>query len=162
LAGRARALAAALALSAALALVAAGCGAEEHKSSGRPQPATRVSVAITDHEVSVQPPRIAIGPEPTQLIPQNRGNSQPQIRSNAPLSVVVVAANLTASDTELILRGPSDATLDELFANANGRLPTELKTGVYTLSAKGLPDATPGRLVVGPYRTSSQNDVLQP
>ena len=37
-----------------------------------------------------------------------------------------------------------------------------LPTGVYEVSAENLPGAEPGRLVVGPYRSSSENDVLLP
>lgn len=163
--GRVRALigcVAGLALSAALVLTAAGCGAEERENTGRPQVSTRVSVAISENEVSVQPRRIAIGPEPSQQIPQNQAEVQPETRGNTPLSVVLVAANLTDSDTKLVLRGPSNASLDELFAHTNGRLEADLETGIYTVSAPGLPNAAAGRLVVGPYRTSSQNDVLLP
>lgn len=146
-----------------LALAAAGCGVEEHENAGRPQVPTRVSVAVTDNGVSVQPQRIAIGPEPTQQIPQNQNVSQPPVRSNAPLNVEIVAANLTDTDTELLVRGSGkDATLTKLVANGNGSLLTKLPTGVYSVTASGLPDATAGKLVVGPYRTSSQNDVLLP
>lgn len=157
--GRAKATVACLAV---LALAAAGCGVEEHENAGRPQAPTRVSVAVTDGGVSVQPRRIAIGPEPTQQIPQNYHAEQPPVRSNAPLTVEFVAANLTDTDTELLVRGPKDATLTKLVANGNGSLLADLPTGVYSVTASDLPDATAGQLVVGSYRTSSQNDVLLP
>jgi len=34
--------------------------------------------------------------------------------------------------------------------------------GIYTVSAADVPSAKPAKLVVGPVRTSSQNDVLLP
>ena len=159
-----RAIAAALACAvAALALAGAGCGAEEHVNDPRPQPPTRVSVAISDDAVTVQPPRIAIGPEPTQQIPQNQHAGQPQVNSNAPLDVVLVAANLTDVDSHLELRGNGkDISSEPLYANANVTLQTTLPTGAYRVMAADIPSAKPATLVVGPYRSSSQNDLLLP
>lgn len=159
--GRGRIVAVCCALG-ALALLAVGCGAEEHANEARPQPPTRVGVTITEDAITVQPPRIAVGPEPTQQIPQNQHTSQPPVRSNAPLDVVFVAANLTDSDSELKIQGPKDAASGPLVANGNGSLLVSLPTGAYTVSAAGMPSAEPARLTVGPYRTSSQNDVLLP
>lgn len=146
----------------ALGLILAGCGAEERVSEPRPQPPTRVSVSVTEGEVTVQPERIAVGPEPTQQIPQNEGIEQPVVRSKAPLDVVLVAANLTDTDSKLVLRGPKDVSSEELVANGNANLLTNLPTGIYEIAAAGLPGAEPARLVVGPYRTSSENDILLP
>jgi len=144
-------------------LLGAGCGAEEHVNDPRPQPPTRVSVAVSDGEISVQPPRIAIGPEPTQQLPQNQHAGQPQVRSNAPLNVVFVAANLTDVDSHLLVRGSGkDLTSKPLYANANISLQAILPTGIYRVSAANLPSAKPAKLVVGPYRSSSENDVLLP
>ena len=156
-----KALAGALAV--VVALLAAGCGAEEHVNDPRPQPPTRVSVAINQEEVIVDPARIAVGPEPDQQIPQNQNTSQPPVRSNAPLDVVLTAANLTDLDSRLLVRGNGkDATSQALAANGNISLQTALPTGVYIVRAAGIPSAEPARLVVGPYRTSSENDVLLP
>jgi hypothetical protein len=156
--------AAALACAAgALALLGAGCGASEHANDPRPQPPTRVSVAIGEMEITVRPAQIAIGPEPTQQIPQNQHAGQPPIRSKAPLNVVLVAANLTDVDSRLELHGDGRHYSSEpLYANANGTLQTILPTGVYRISAAGIPGAKAAKLTVGPRRTSSQNDVLLP
>jgi hypothetical protein len=157
-----RATAVSLACATAVVLVA-GCGAQEHVNDPRPQPPTRVSVAINQEEVIVDPGRIAVGPEPDQQIPQNQNTSQPQIRSNAPIDVVLVAANLTDLDSRLLVRGSGkDATSQMLVANGNISLQTALPTGIYTVSAAGIPSAEPARLVVGPLRTSSENDLLLP
>jgi hypothetical protein len=159
---RASAVALAGALVAA-ALLGAGCGAEEHVNDPRPQPSTRVSVAISEEAISVQPGRVAIGPEPTQQIPQNQHATQPAVRSNAPLNVIFVAANLTDTDSHLEVRGAGqDLSSKPLYANANGTLQAILPTGVYTVSAADIPGAKPAKLVVGPRRTSSENDVLLP
>ena len=147
----------------ALALLGAGCGASEHVNEPRPQPPTRVSVAIGEDAITVQPPQIAVGPEPTQQIPQNQHAGQPVVHSKAPLNVVLVAANLTDVDSRLELRGDGKNYRSEpVYANANGTLQTILPTGVYKISAAGIPGAKPAKLVVGPRRTSSQNDVLLP
>ena len=145
------------------ALIAGGCGAESHVNDPRPQPPTRVSVAISDEGITVQPPRIAFGPEPTQQIPQNAHVKQPQIDSKAPLNVVLVAANLTDVDSRLELRGQGESFSSEpLYANSNVTLPTILPTGIYSVSAADMPSAKPAKLVVGPFRSSSENDVLLP
>jgi hypothetical protein len=160
--GRGRGRSAAAFALVALVLAASGCGAEEHANEPRPQPPTRVSVTITPKEITVQPPRIAIGPEPTQQIPQNQRAGQPPVASRAPLDVVFVAANLTDFDSHLEIRGRKQATSDLLVANGNGSLLTALPTGVYRIGAADIPSAKPVRFVVGPYRTSSQNDLLLP
>ena len=157
--GRVRA---ALACGAILALGAAGCGAEEHKNEPRPQAPTRVSVTVTDDAVTVQPPRIAFGPEPTQQIPQNQHTTQPPIQSKAPLSVVLVASNLTGTNSKLVLHGPRQVTSGALVANGNATTSAGLPTGEYTVTATGIHGASAGKLVVGPYRTSSENDILLP
>ncbi len=146
-----------------LALVGTGCGAKEHVNDPRPQPPTRISVAVSEDAVTVQPQRVATGPEPTQQIPQNQHAGQPYVRSNSPLTVVFVAANLTDVDSRLEVRGPrKTASSKRLVANGAVTLSTKLPTGVYTVIAADIPGATPGKLAVGPYRSSSENDVLLP
>jgi len=154
-------IAAAVAL-AALALAAGGCGTEEHPNLARSQPPTRVSVTITPKQITVQPARIAIGPEPTQQIPQNQHAGQPQVDSRMPVDVVFVAANLTDFDSHLEIRGGKRTTSGLLVANGNGSMLTTLPTGVYQIGAADVPGAKPARFSVGTYRTSSQNDVLLP
>jgi hypothetical protein len=158
-----RAFAAVAACALGVALLGTGCGAEENVNNPRPQPPTRVSVAVAEDAISVQPPRIAIGPEPTQQIPQNQHAGQPPVRSKAPLNVVFVAANLTGVDSHLEVRGAGkDFSSKPLYANGNVTLQTILPTGLYRVSAPGIPRAKPAKLVVGPYRSSSKNDVLLP
>jgi hypothetical protein len=159
--GSGRVLAAGCAL-AALALATAGCGAEESANEPRPQPPTRVSVTVTPKAITVQPPRVAMGPEPTQQIPQNQHASQPQVQSEAPLDVVFVSANLTDFDSKLEVRGPKNFKSGALVANGNNSLLALLPTGVYRVSAADIPGAKPVRFTVGPYRSSSENDLLLP
>lgn len=155
------ALACALAVAA---LLGAGCGAEEHVNDPRPQPPTRVSITVSEDAVRVEPSRIAVGPEPTQQLPQNQHAGQPRIRSKAPLDVVLVSANLTDTDSHLELRGSDGKEINSgpLFSNANVTLQATLPTGTYKVSAADIPGAKPATLTVGPYRTTSRNDVLLP
>ena len=145
-----------------LALATAGCGAQENANEPRPQPPTRVSVTITPRAITVRPPRIAVGPERTQQIPQNQHASQPAIDSDAPVNVVFVTANLTDFDSRLEIRGRKDDESGLLVANGNSTMLTSLPTGVYTVGAADIPGAEPARFAVGAYRTSSQNDLLLP
>lgn len=147
----------------ALALAGAGCGAEEHVNEPRPQVPTRVSVSVSEDRVTVQPDRIAFGPEPGNQIPQNRETGQPPVRAGGPLDVVLVAANLTDVDSRLEVRGPDrNATSQPLVANGGVRLQAALRPGVYMVHAADIPGAEPGRLAVGPYRVSSENELLLP
>lgn len=150
-----------LAVLAALAVV--GCGAQERTTAPRPQPPTRVSVAVSKDGITVQPGRIAFGPEPTQQIPQNQHARQPPVHSHAPLDVVLVAANLTPVASHLELRGQGKSlTSQPLVANGNITMQAALPSGTYTVSAADIPAAKPARLLVGPYRSSSENDLLLP
>ncbi len=84
----------------------------------------------------MQPARIAIGPEPTQQIPQNQHAGQPQVRSRAPLDVTFVAANLTPVESHLELRGRGKELASPLLAaNGNVTMQTSLPTGVYRIAA---------------------------
>jgi hypothetical protein len=49
-----------------------------------------------------------------------------------------------------------------MVANASGSFQLDLPSGTYTVSAADIPAAKPGKLTVGTYRSSSQNDVLLP
>ncbi|HVC06718.1 MAG TPA: hypothetical protein VND98_03910 [Solirubrobacterales bacterium] len=146
----------------ALALAAGGCGAQGHANDPRPSPPVRFSVTITSKEVRVQPTAVGLGPEPTQQIPQNKHHAQPPIRTRAPLAVAFVVANLSNFNSHLEVRGPRGATSGPIVANGNGTLQAELPAGRYTLSAADIPAARPAHLVIGPYRSSSQNNVLLP
>jgi len=157
--GRARA-AAFCVLAAALALAAAGCGASSHANDPRPSPPTRVSVTINPGGITVQPRKVAFGPEPTQQIPQNQDHPQPPIKSRKPLVVVFVVANQTGATTSVRLRGSKEMDFGKVLARSPETFQTELPTGSYTVTADGI--AASDQLAVGPYRASSQNDVLLP
>jgi hypothetical protein len=146
----------------ALGLASLGCGAEEHANVPRPSPPVRVSVAIHNDSITVTPSTVAIGTEKSQLIEQNESQPQPGIDTDVPLTVVFVSANLTRTDSRLEIRGPKDVTSGPLVANGNGSYQTALPTGRYTVAAADIPGAKPAGFLVGPYRASSQNDVLLP
>jgi hypothetical protein len=139
------------------------CGAEEHANDLRPAPPVRVSVAVTDSAITVTPDRIGVGPEEAKIIPQNKGQKQPNIPGDkVPLNVVFVSANLTHDEGKLQVTGPRTATSGALVADGNNLFQIGLPTGIYKISAKGIPGAEPATLAVGPYRASSQNDLLLP
>jgi hypothetical protein len=143
-------------------LVGIGCGAEERPNDPRPPAPTRVSVTITEDSITVQPPRIAFGPEPTQRLPQNQHTKQPPARSGTPLTVILVAANLTDFDSQLELEGPKEASSGKLVANGTTTMELDLPTGAYEVTAADIPAAKTAELVVGPYRVSSAYDLLGP
>jgi hypothetical protein len=143
-----------------LALVGAGCGAETHPNEQRPAVPTRVSVTIGENGIVVQPTTIATGPEKHQQLPQNQDHPQPNIKTQKPLSVVFVTANQTGEKEKLTIKGPKSASSREIAPRSPGTFSAALPTGNYTISAG--PDGPQGTLKVGPYRASSQNDLLLP
>jgi hypothetical protein len=160
--GRAKAVACALGV---LALLAAGCGAESHPNEQRRQGPLRVSITITPKAITVQPTAIGAGPARTQQIPQNQNHPQPEVRGDrdpSPLTVAIVIANQTRSDSKLELRGPRDVSSVAIPAGSPATLQTDLPTGTYVVGAANVPGARLGKLTVGPFRASSQNDVLLP
>ncbi|HEX5609692.1 MAG TPA: hypothetical protein VFX45_06350 [Solirubrobacterales bacterium] len=158
---QARALVLAGAL-AATALIAAGCGAESHPNNPRPGVSVRVSVTINPKGITVTPRSIGNGPAKTQQIPQNQNHPQPSTGVRGPLNVTFVTANQTDTDSALEVRGPTSTSSGPIFSRSPGSLQADLKPGVYTITAKGITSARPGKLVVGSYRASSENDVLLP
>lgn len=144
-----------------LALVGAGCGAESHPNEERPAVPTRVSVTIGKGGIVVKPSTVGVGPEKHQQLPQNQNHPQPQIKTQAPLAVVFVTANQTSTNEKLVIRGPHKATSPQINANSPGTFSAELPTGSYTIAVSGAHGA-PATFKVGPYRVSSQNDLLLP
>ncbi len=142
-----------------LALVGAGCGAETHPNEQRPAVPIRVSVTIGENGVVVKPSTIGMGPEKNQQLPQNQDHPQPPIKTQKPLSVVFVTANQTGETEKVLVKGPASASSKSISPRAPGTFSAELPTGSYTISAGGGAEAT---LKVGPYRASSQNDLLLP
>lgn len=148
------------ALAGALALSAAGCGASSRPNDPRPSPPTRVSVTINPGGVTVQPRKVAFGPEPKQQIPQNQNHAQPPIRTRKPLVVVFVVANQTGENVDVALHGRREMDFGKVLPRSPETFQTELPTGSYSVTADGI--ASSDRLAVGPYRASSQNDLLLP
>ena len=148
---------------AVLAVLAAGCGAESHPNDQRPQVGLRVSVTITPKAVTVQPAAVGVGPAPTQQIPQNKNHPQPEIKGErGPLTAAIVIANQTRSGSKLEIRGPREVSSVAIPPGSPATLQTDLPAGTYVFAAANVPGARPGKLVVGPFRASSQNDVLLP
>jgi hypothetical protein len=160
--GRGRSRAAVAGVIGVFALALAGCGAETHPNEQRPQVALRVSVTITPKAITVQPAAIGVGPARTQQIPQNEDHAQPPIKTNRPVTTSIVIANQTRFDSQLHLSGPRDVSSVPIPANSPATLQTDLPTGTYVVTAADIPSARLGKLVIGPYRASSQNDVLLP
>jgi hypothetical protein len=144
------------------ALAVAGCGASTHPNEPRPSVPTRISVVIQRHEVIVQPGSVATGPEESQQIPQNQGQPQPPIKTKKPLDVTIVAANQTGEDAHLVIRGAKEMKPGPVLARSPATFQASLPTGSYTVVAADVRGARPGHFTVGPYRASSQNELLLP
>lgn len=159
--GRARAAALGAVFACAAAVAVAGCGASSHPNQPRPAVSTRISVVIQPRGVTVQPGRIGGGQEDSQQIPQNEGQPQPRIKSDEPLDVTIVAANQTGQETHLTISGTKEVNAGPVFARSPATFQASLPTGSYTV-ASDLKGSRPAHFTVGPYRASSQNDLLTP
>ncbi len=146
----------------AAALAAAGCGAETHPNEQRPAVATRVSVVINPNTILVQRGDIGSGEERDQQIPQNQDHKQPRIKTDAPLSVTFVTANQTGTPSKVVIKGAKELTSVPVPARSPATFSAELPAGNYTVTAPGVPGATPAHFTVGNFRASSENDVLLP
>jgi hypothetical protein len=162
--GRARAAGAGavVACAAAVAVTIGGCGASSHPNEQRPAVSARISVTIQPHQVVVQPGSVGEGPEPSQQIPQNEGQPQPRIETDKPMAVTIVAANQTGEDAQLVIRGAKELKPGPVFARSPATFQAALPAGSYTVVAADVDGARPGHFRVGPYRASSQNDLLLP
>ncbi|HVS99522.1 MAG TPA: hypothetical protein VHE08_03320 [Solirubrobacterales bacterium] len=159
--GRARVAGGGAVVALILALVGSGCGAESHPNEQRPAVPTRVSVVIGKDGVIVQPGTIGMAPEKHQQLPQNQNHPQPPIKTRAPLAVVFVTANQTGAKSRLEIHGPKSTTSTQIGPRSPGTFSAALPTGSYTIAATGIGGA-PATLKVGPYRASSQDDLLLP
>jgi hypothetical protein len=144
-----------------LALVAGGCGAESPSNEPRPAVPTRVSVIIGESGVTVTPKSIGMSVEKHQQLPQNQDHPQPRVKTQGPLPIVFVTANQTGKSSKLEIHGPKKDTSESIGARSPGTFAAELPTGTYTIAAAGV-DGESATLKVGPYRTSSQDDLLLP
>jgi hypothetical protein len=144
-------------------LAVAGCGASTHPNEQRPALSARISVIIQPNQVIVLPGSVGEGPEDSQQIPQNEGQPQPRIKDDdKPMAVTIVAANQTGDDARLVIKGEKEWKPGPVFARSPATYQTALPTGRYTVVAADVKGARPGHFTVGPYRASSQNDLLTP
>jgi hypothetical protein len=125
-------------VAAALALAATGCGSDDHPNENRPPSPIEMTAKITKGKVSIDPGKVGAG-----------------------LANVTVA-NLSPEPVSLTFQGP-DTTTGNVIAPGNvGTIKVALVEGTYTVSPGAASNAAPDRLVVGPERPSSQNELLLP
>ena len=144
------------------AVVVAGCGASTHPNEQRPALSARISVVIQPGQVIVLPGSRE-GPEESQQIPQNEGQPQPQIKDDETAD----GGDDRRRQPDRRGRPPGDPRRQEwkpgpVFARSPATFQTALPTGRYTVVAADVKGARPGHFTVGPYRASSQNDLLTP
>lgn len=123
------------------AALAAGCGEDDFENLPRPPSPIELAAVITDDEVKVSPSTAkAVGAG----------------------TATVTISNQSQDPGALVLEGPSDEASDEIAPGGVASIKVELLEGDYTVSAGEDSDARESKLVVGPERPSSQNEVLLP
>lgn len=121
----------------AIALSLAACGSEDFKNEPRPAAPIELAARIGSDGVTVSPQK-AVG---------------------AGLATITIS-NQTNDPARLVLEGPTDDSSTEIIPQGTGSLQTSLKEGDYSVSDGNGSRTT--KLVVGPERASSQNDLLLP
>ncbi|MDX6582503.1 MAG: hypothetical protein QOI10_1687 [Solirubrobacterales bacterium] len=118
------------------ALVLAACGQDDFPNNPRPAAPISVSARIGNDGVSVGPSSVGAG------------------------QASFTISNQTADAARIVLEGPTDESSDEIVPNGTGSLDVNLQEGDYSVSTGEGGRTT--KLVVGPERESSQNQLLLP
>ncbi len=120
-----------------VALVVVGCGRDDFNNDPRPPIPAEISVKIATDGVAVSPREFGAG-----------------------LANITIA-NLTNESGSLAIRGPVDATSQQIAPGDADTLTVDMKTGNYEASVDGFA-VSPFSFTVGPERPSGQNDLLLP
>lgn len=137
----------ALAGLASVAALAAGCGEEDFENNPRPARLIDVTAVINTEEVDVSPGEFGAG-----LVHFTISN-----QTDSPLT-------MTISPDRLLADAPTQAEEEtpEIPAQGVGSIELAMEEGEYDVTAGDDKGLKPDRLVVGPPRASSQNDLLLP
>jgi hypothetical protein len=149
----------------AAALLGAGCGPSSHPNDPRPPAPAEITVNIAPTQMQVQPPTAGVTNRTTANLSQNQGVKQPAANPKADVVVHFTISNATSTNTALEIRGPNlgaPKISPEIVANGNATYQVALPTGRYRIDAADIPRAVPAPFIVGPERTSSQQDLLLP
>jgi hypothetical protein len=120
----------------AVALALAACGQDDFANNPRPSAPIELSARIGSDGVTVSPGAAGAG-----------------------LATITIS-NQTADPARLVLEGPTDEASDQILAGGTGSIKVALEEGDYAVSDGQSPRQT--KLVIGPERASSQNDLLLP
>jgi hypothetical protein len=120
----------------AAAIGVAACGEDDFANEPRPPAPIELSARIGTDGVTVSP-----------------GNA------GAGLATITIS-NQTRDPARLVLEGPTDDASDEILAGGTGAVKLALEEGEYLVSDGEGERRT--KLLVGPERESSQNDLLLP
>jgi hypothetical protein len=149
----------------AAALLAAGCGPSSHGNDPRPPTPAEITVNIAPTGLQVQPASAGVTNKNIANLSQNRDAKEPTADPKADLVVHFTISNATDTDTALEIHGAdlgAPKVSPGIVAMGNAVYQVALPTGRYVISAADIPAAKTAPFVVGPLRTSSQQDLLLP
>ena len=143
------------------ALSLSACDTNPRDNQPRPPIPAGVSVQVTDQRVDLAPLRVGFGPATRQQILADERDGEIQGDPDHPMPVKLTIANTTQRPIRLELSGPARRVSPPVTPTGTEVYSTRLPTGMYRVRVKGRKRGA-GELVVGPDRSSPQNDLLLP
>lgn len=139
----------------------AGCSADGRENEPRPPIPAGISIQVTGGKISLAPGRVGFGPVSRQQVIADERDGEIQGPPDQPLPVNVTIANTTPRPLRVELVGPSRRISPVVTATGTATMSTRLPSGIYRVRVAGRKGST-ARLVVGPDRSSPQNDLMLP
>lgn len=145
-----------------VALIAAGCTSEPRENLPRPPIPAGISVRLAEQQLDVSPVRVGFGPQTRQQVIVDERDGEIQGPADEPLPVKLTITNATQRPARVEVIGPARRISRVVTPTGTEVLETRLPTGNYRVRAAGPKNGASAKLVVGPDRSSPQNDLLLP
>lgn len=142
-------------------LALSACDTEPRDNQPRPPIPAGVSVNVTEDQLDLAPGRVAFGPETRLQVLVDERDGEIQGDPAQPMPVRLTIANTTGEKIRVELIGPARRISPPVTPSGTEVLSTRLPTGQYRVRVKGRVGGG-SNLLVGPDRSSPQNDLLLP
>ena len=143
------------------ALTLSACDTDPRDNQPRPPIPAGISVNVTQDRLDLAPGRVGFGPENRQQVLIDERDGEIQGDPDQPMPVKLTIANTTDERIRVELLGPARRISPPVTPTGTEVLSTRLPSGQYRVRVKGRVGGG-SFLLVGPDRSSPQNDLLLP